>query len=83
MATKKKYTAQEEEERNEAKRDMKMWLAADWELKEETPEMFVLRKNTQSGMGHLIVFLIFGWWTLGIANLIYMWASRKTKKIIK
>jgi len=80
---KTKFSKQEQEERNEAKRDMKMWLANDWDLKEETPEMFVMTKNTASGVGHFWVFLFTFWFTFGIGNLIYWFISRKKKKIIK
>lgn len=79
----KKFNEQETEDRNEAKRDMKMWLANDWELKEETPEMFILTKNKQTGWGHFWVFLFTFWFTFGIGNLIYYFVSKKTKKIIK
>ena len=34
--------------REEAKRDMKMYLANDWQLKEETPEYFLLTRNESS-----------------------------------
>jgi len=79
----KKYNEQEQEDRSEAKRDMKMWMANDWNLKEETPEYFLLTKNTATGSGHLWVFLFTVWWTLGIGNLIYHLANYKKKKIIK
>ena len=79
----KKYTEQEQEERNEAKRDMKMWLANDWNLKEETPEMFILTKNKATGWGHFWVFILTFWFTLGLGNLAYHFLSYKKKKIIK
>jgi len=79
----KTFSDEEKQEREEAKRDMKMWLAADWDLVEETPEYFLLRKNTGSTAGHFWVFVLTVWWTFGIGNLIYWYANRKTKKIIK
>jgi len=71
------------QERDEAKNEVKMWLANDWNLHEETPEMFVLKKNTGSAGGHILVFIFLGWWTFGIANLVYYLVSNKKKKIIK
>ena len=29
------------------------------------------KKGWGSGLGHLLVFIFFGWWTLGFANLIF------------
>jgi len=75
MATKK--------ERDEAKSEVKMWLANDWDIKEETPEFFLMTKNTATATGHILVFIFLGWWTLGLFNLIYHFASKSKKKIIK
>jgi hypothetical protein len=69
--------------REEAKRDMKMYLANDWQLKEETPEYFLLKRNEGSTTAHILIFLFFGWWSFGIANFLYYLAKRKTKKIVK
>ena len=80
---KTKFSKQEQEERNEAKRDMKMWLANDWELKEETPEFFLMTKNTANGWGHFWVFIFTFWFTFGLGNLAYHFLARKKKKIIK
>lgn len=68
--------------REEAKRDMKMYLANDWQLKEETPEYFLLKRNEGSTTVHVLIFIFF-WWTLGIANFLYYLVKRKTKKIVK
>jgi hypothetical protein len=76
----------EQEKRNareEAKRDMKMYLANDWHLKEETPEYFLLTRNEASTTGHIFVFLFTIWWTFGLGNIIYYFAKKKKKKIIK
>ena len=66
--------------REEAKRDMKMYLANDWQLKEETPEYFLLTKNEASTGAHILI-IIFFCWTFGIANVIYYLAKNKKKKI--
>jgi len=71
------------QEREEAKKEVKMWLANDWNLSEETPEFFLLKKNTQTAGGHLLVFLLLGWWTLGVANIAYYLICKSKKKIIK
>jgi len=74
---------EEKQAREEAYKDVKMYLANDWDLKEETPQAFILKRNEASGLGHLVVFCIIGWWTFGIANLLYHIFKNKTKKILK
>lgn len=69
--------------RQKALEDIKMYMANDWELKEETSEYFLLTRNTATPGKHVVCFLILGWWTLGIANLIYHFMSKKNKKILK
>lgn len=69
--------------REEALKDVKLYLANDWNLKEETPEYFLLTRNEASMAGHILIFLIFGWWLLFIPNVIYHFAKKKTKKILK
>lgn len=68
--------------RDEAYKDVKMYIANDWKLKEETPEFFLLSRSNASTTGHIIIF-IFGWWTFGVANLIYHFIKKETKKILK
>ena len=68
--------------RIEAINDVKMYQANDWSLSEETPEYFLLKKNTGTATGHLLIFFFF-WWTLGLANLLYWALSNKTKKVVK
>tara|TARA_R110000796_G_scaffold250514_1_gene379580 strand:- start:2331 stop:2576 length:246 start_codon:yes stop_codon:yes gene_type:complete len=74
---------EKKESRDEAYKDVKMYIANDWNLKEETPEFFVLTRNEGSTTGHVAVFLLTFWFTLGIGNVIYYFAKRKTKKILK
>ena len=73
----------QKETRDEAIHDVKLYMANDWNLKEETSEYFILTKNTSTLTGHILIFVFFGWWTLGICNLAYWFIQRKTKKIIK
>lgn len=68
--------------RDKALDQVKMYQANDWELAEETPEYFLLKRNTATATGHILILLFF-WWTLGLANLLYWALSSKTKKIIK
>jgi len=68
---------------NETKTEVKMYQSSGWDIKEDTPEYVLLKRNESSALVHLIVFCLFGWWTLGIANLIYYFIANKTKKIIK
>ncbi len=69
--------------RDEAYKDVKMYIANDWELKEETPEFFLLTRNNGSTTGHILIAFFTLWWTLGIGNLIYYFAKNEKKKILK
>jgi hypothetical protein len=69
-------------QREDALNQVKMYQSNDWELKEETPEYFLLKKNTSS-LGIQFLLLMFFWWTLGLANLVYWALCNKTKKIVK
>ena len=68
--------------RDKALHEVKMYQSNDWDLVEETPEFFLLKRNTAAIGGHVLVFLLTFWFTLGIGNLIYWLASYKKKKII-
>lgn len=70
-----------DDNREKALQQVKMFQANDWELAEETPEYFLLKRNTSTVGWHLIIFL-FTWWTFGICNLIYYLVNNKTKKVI-
>lgn len=70
-------------ERDKALQEVKMYQSNDWELSEETPEYFLLKRNQATGTGHVVVFILTFWFTLGLGNLAYHLVSRKTKKIIK
>ena len=69
--------------KKETRAEVKMYQANDWEIKEETPEYVLMERNTATTIGHILVFIIFGWWTLGVANLIYWYISKKHKKVMK
>lgn len=69
--------------REEALKDVKLYLANDWVLKEETPEYFLLMRNEGSTSGHLIIAFFTVWWTFGVGNLLYYFSKRKKKKIVK
>ena len=62
--------------------EIKMYQSNGWDIKEETPEFFLLKRNTASVSGHLVI-LFFFWWTCGIANFLYWLAKNETKKIVK
>ncbi len=72
----------EEEKRDRALQEVKMYLANDWDVKEETPDYFLLKRNKASVWGHLLIIL-FLWWSFGIANIIYWRASLESKKVMK
>jgi len=67
----------------EVKDEVKMYVASGWDIKEETPELVLLKRNESSIGGHLLVLLFLGWWTFGIANLIYHLVMIQRKKILK
>lgn len=73
---------QQTQKREDAIKDMKMYLANDWQLKEETPEYFLLKKNTASTGIHILLALFF-WWLAFIPNVIYHYSKKEKKKILK
>jgi hypothetical protein len=77
-----KLNNKDEVRREDALNQVKMFQSNDWELKEETPEYFVLKKNTSSLVVQFFILMFF-WWTFGLANLAYWALCNKTKKIIK
>ena len=70
------------QKREEAIKDMKMYLANDWNLKEETPEYFLLTRNTASTSVHILLALFFCW-MIFIPNIIYHFSKKEKKKILK
>ena len=71
-----------ENAREKALQEVKMYQSNGWEIAEETPEYFLLKRNTSTTGGHLLL-LLFTWWSLGLCNLIYWFVGRQSKKIIK
>ncbi len=69
--------------RKEALNQVKMYQASDWDVVEETPEYFLLKKNTATGVGHFVVFICTFWFSLGLGNLVYWALSNKRKKVVK
>lgn len=63
--------------------EIKMYQSAGWDIDEETPEYVLLKRNTSTGGGHLLVFLLTVWWTFGIGNLVYYLMCNEKKKIMK
>jgi hypothetical protein len=63
-------------------KDMKLYLANDWNLKEETPEYFLLMRNTASTSVHILLALFFCW-MIFIPNIIYHFSKKEKKKILK
>jgi len=67
----------------EVKNEVKMYIANGWDIKEDTPEFVLLRRNSATMLGHVFIFVFFGWWTFLLANLVYQLAQKETKKILK
>ena len=80
---KEKIMEEKKQAREDALRDVKLYLANDWNLKEETPEYFLLTRNEASTTAHILILLFFGWWLLLIPNIIYHFSKKKKKKILK
>ncbi|WP_089650085.1 hypothetical protein [Halobacterium hubeiense] len=44
-----------------------------WEIKEDGDERVLLvKRKTGTLTAHLLIFLLFGWWTIGVANVVYL-----------
>ena len=65
--------------REDALQDVKWYLTNDWSLKEETPEYFLLKRNTASTGVHIILAICF-WWMLFLPSIIYYFLKNETKK---
>ena len=69
---------------NKEQRDeVKMYLSNDYEIDSETTEYILMTKKTATAGGHIVVFLLTVWFTLGIGNLIYWFLANKKHKIMK
>ena len=73
----------ENQDREEALKEVKIYLISGWDLRKETPTHFLLKRNTASIGGHILVFLISVWWLPLIGNIIYYFSQNQTKKIYK
>ena len=63
--------------------EIKLYQSQDYDITDETPEYFKLKRNRATFIGHVLVFLFTVWWTFGIGNLIYWISKSQTKKIMK
>ena len=66
-----------------ALQDVKLYMANDWNIKEETPEYFLLTRNEASTTVHFLILIFFSWWSFLIPNIVYHFISKKEKKILK
>ena len=67
----------------EVMNEIKLYMAQDYEIKEETSTYVLMQKNTSSVGWHLLIALFLGWWLLFIPNIIYYLASFKKHKVMK
>lgn len=68
--------------RDKAMETCKLYMASGWEIAEETETYFLMKKNTATFTGHILLLVFTGIFTVGLGNLIYHLASRKRKKVI-
>ena len=61
--------------------DIKLYISSGWELKDETPEHFLLVKR--AGFWKHFWMFMFTWWTFGMSNLLLGLVCSKDKKIMK
>lgn len=69
--------------REKAIKEAKIYIANYWTPKDETAEYFLLKKNGESATIHFIIAVFFGWWMFFIPNIIYHLLMIKKKKIYK
>ena len=62
------------------KETLKMYQIDGWKLKNDFKTHLEIEKQSDTGLGHLVVLLL-TFWTFGIGNLIYHLISYKKKKI--
>ena len=74
--------SEQKQKREEAIKEMKIYLANDWQLIEEKPKYFLLRRNTASTKIHNVLALFF-WWLVFVPNIVYHYSKNETKKILK
>ena len=68
--------------RKKANEDVKLYIASGWSIKEETKESYILVLDKASFIGHLLILVIFGWWTFFIPNILYHFLSKEEKEIL-
>jgi hypothetical protein len=70
------------EEKETSKEMLNRYTALDWVLINEDETHYKMYKNTGTALGHVLI-VVFLWWTLGLANLIYWLANKRYKIIMK
>lgn len=75
--------AQTKAQRDATLQEVKMYQSNGWDIREETPEYFLLSRNTSTLGWHIVIFILTVWWTLGLCNLAYYVLSNKNKKVFK
>lgn len=50
---------------------LNFYQAQGWKVVSETKDSYKLKKRTSTAAGHILILIVLGWWTLGIANLLY------------
>ncbi|DAC85279.1 hypothetical protein QIT48_gp01 [Haloterrigena jeotgali icosahedral virus 1] len=58
-----------------------------WEIQEERNDSAVMiRRKKGTLTAHILIFLLLGWWTIGLANLLYLcykYFVDKEKKVVR
>jgi len=67
----------------ETRETIKMYQANDWEVDSDHETHVLMKRNSESFLKHILVFVLIGWWTFFIGNIVYHYLSVKKKKILK
>ena len=71
-----------EQDRDKALQEVKMYQSNDWDLKEETPEYFLLTRERKAN--GLIVFIGLCFWVVpGVGYYIWIKSTPDKKRILK
>jgi hypothetical protein len=71
-----------DQDREKALQEVKMYQSNDWDLKEETPEFFMLTRERKAN-GFIVFIGLCFWLVPGVLYYIWIKSTPEKKKIIK